>query len=59
MTKYERLREALESTGTGQMKAFGTSMLPIIKSGALLTYEKQDSYQAGRHRRMQGPRPVD
>ena len=48
MTKYERLRDSLKSTGQGQMKAFGTSMLPIIKSAsAVLTYEKQDSYEVG------------
>jgi phage repressor protein C with HTH and peptisase S24 domain len=47
MTKYERLVESLNSTGKGQMKAFGNSMLPLIKSGSLLSYEKQDSYDVG------------
>ena len=29
------------------MKAFGSSMLPILKSGSLLTFEKADSYVIG------------
>ena len=47
MNKYERLREALEKDGTGKMKVFGNSMLPLIKSGSLLTFEKQESYEIG------------
>ncbi|TXG80778.1 MAG: S26 family signal peptidase [Spirochaetes bacterium] len=47
MTKYERLKEALETEGTGKMKCFGNSMLPIIKSGSLLTFSKKDKYQVG------------
>lgn len=44
MTKYERLKIDLESKGSGKMKAFGKSMVPILKSGSLLTYQKQDEY---------------
>lgn len=29
------------------MKAFGNSMLPILKSGSLLTFQRQASYQIG------------
>lgn len=29
------------------MKAFGNSMLPILKSGSLLTFQKQDNYKVG------------
>lgn len=29
------------------MKAFGNSMLPIIKSGSLLTYEVKEKYEIG------------
>ncbi len=47
MNKFERLKTALESTGTGKMKAFGSSMLPILKSGSLLTFEKAKHYEIG------------
>ena len=47
MTKYERLKEQLESSGTGKMKCFGNSMLPILKSGSLLTFEKREKYNIG------------
>lgn len=29
------------------MKAFGSSMLPILKSGSLLTFEKSERYEIG------------
>ena len=44
MNKYERLKKELEEIGTGKMKAFGSSMLPIIKSGSLLTFIKKEEY---------------
>jgi len=44
MNKYERLKKELEEVGSGKMKAFGNSMLPIIKSGSLLTFTKKESY---------------
>lgn len=44
MNKYERLRSELEESGTGKMKCFGSSMLPILKSGSLLTFKKKDAY---------------
>jgi SOS-response transcriptional repressor LexA len=47
MNKYERLKMALETTGSGKMKAFGNSMLPILKSGTLLTFEKASEYKPG------------
>jgi SOS-response transcriptional repressor LexA len=47
MNKYERLKTALENVGNGKMKAFGSSMLPILKSGTLLTFEKADNYKIG------------
>ncbi|WP_142687994.1 S24 family peptidase [Chitinophaga polysaccharea] len=47
MNKYERLKSGLETTGTGKMKAFGTSMLPILKSGTLLTFVKAAEYSIG------------
>jgi SOS-response transcriptional repressor LexA len=47
MTKYERLKGELEKDGTGKMKAFGQSMLPIIKSGSLLTFTKKEKYAVG------------
>lgn len=47
MNKYERLKKELEESGTGKMKAFGTSMMPIIKSGSLLTFAKKETYEVG------------
>jgi hypothetical protein len=47
MNKYERLKNELEVTGTGKMKAFGSSMLPILKSGTLLTFIKATEYAIG------------
>jgi SOS-response transcriptional repressor LexA len=45
--KYEVLKFKLEDTGTGAMKAFGNSMTPILSSGSLLTFKKQESYEVG------------
>lgn len=45
MDKFQRLLKDLELAGEGQMKAFGHSMMPIIKSGSLLTFTKQESYK--------------
>lgn len=47
MNKYERLKADLSTAGTGKMKAFGNSMLPILKSGSLLTFQKQENYSVG------------
>jgi SOS-response transcriptional repressor LexA len=47
MNKYLRLKEELETTGSGKMKGFGNSMLPILKSGALLTFIKSENYEIG------------
>jgi phage repressor protein C with HTH and peptisase S24 domain len=47
MRKYERIKSTLKESGVGTMKAFGNSMLPIIKSGSLLTYEVKDKYEIG------------
>ncbi|HEY8894963.1 MAG TPA: S24 family peptidase [Niastella sp.] len=47
MNKFERLKNELELAGTGKMKAFGNSMLPILKSGSLLTFEKVADYEIG------------
>lgn len=47
MNKFERLKAELERSGSGKMKAFGSSMLPLLKSGSLLTFEKADQYEVG------------
>ncbi|NML39868.1 S26 family signal peptidase [Chitinophaga sp. G-6-1-13] len=47
MNKYERLKNELETVGTGKMKAFGASMLPILKSGTLLTFQREQEYAVG------------
>ena len=44
MNKFERLKTELETTGKGRMTCFGNSMLPILKSGSTLTFEKRDTY---------------
>jgi len=45
MNKYERLRLELETSSLGKMKCFGNSMLPILKSGSLLTFKKEENYK--------------
>lgn len=45
MTKYQRLLDDLAQTGIGRMKVFGHSMMPKIKSGSVLTFQKQDTYR--------------
>lgn len=47
MNKYERLKAELEVSGSGKMKAFGSSMLPILESGSLLTFQKVENYEIG------------
>jgi len=47
MNKYQNLIEQLEKTGTGKMKCFGNSMTPILETGGLLTFVKQDKYKVG------------
>ncbi len=46
-SKYLRLIEELAQNSKGKMKVFGNSMLPIIKSGSLLTFEKSEHYEVG------------
>ena len=47
MSKYETLKEQLQTNGTGRMKCFGSSMTPIIESGAMITFVKQEEYEIG------------
>lgn len=47
MSKYLYLRESLNKNGIAQMKVFGNSMTPIIDSGSLLTFKKDDEYEVG------------
>lgn len=47
MNKYERLKNELAATGTGKLKAFGSSMLPILKSGSALTFVQATQYDIG------------
>ncbi len=47
MNKYVRLIEELNENGNGKMKCFGNSMLPILKSGSLLTFHKSEKYSVG------------
>jgi SOS-response transcriptional repressor LexA len=45
MNKYKQLKLELEQSGFGKMKCFGNSMLPLLKSGSLLTFKKEESYE--------------
>ena len=47
MNKYHRLQKELEEKGTGNMKCYGNSMVPILESGGLLTFVRQESYNIG------------
>lgn len=47
MNKYERLKLELENEGIGKMKCFGQSMMPILKSGSLLTFKTSEEYKIG------------
>jgi SOS-response transcriptional repressor LexA len=47
MNKYHHLQQELETHGQGKMKCYGQSMLPILKSGSLLTFQRQDIYTIG------------
>ena len=47
MNKYTRLKEDLEETGTGSMKCFGNSMLPLLDNPTTNTYITQKEYKVG------------
>lgn len=47
MNKFERLKIELAESGNGKMKAFGSSMMPILKSGSTLTFEAAAEYEIG------------
>ena len=47
MNKYERLKQDLLQSGTGTMKCFGNSMLPLLSNPSLNTYRRQDRYAVG------------
>lgn len=42
-----RLQAELIEKGYGKMKCFGFSMLPILKSGSLLTFQRRENYEIG------------
>ena len=44
MNKREELIQQLDEKGIGKMKCFGSSMMPIIQSGSLLTFKKCETY---------------
>jgi len=45
MNKYYRCMEELRNSGISKMTAFGTSMMPMIKSGSTLTFQKCPEYE--------------
>ena len=49
LTRYQRLKEELDTTGTGTMTSGGGSMTPIFpaKTNIKLTYQRQDDYEVG------------
>jgi ABC-type glycerol-3-phosphate transport system substrate-binding protein len=48
MERYEELKNKLINVGdTGTMQCFGESMVPLIKSGSVLTFRKEENYQKG------------
>jgi len=47
MNKYERLKAELDEAGTGKMRCFGNSMIPILYTGCELTFIKQEDYEIG------------
>lgn len=47
MNKYDRLKESLDTTGTGKMKCGGNSMKPILPNPSVCVYQKQDTYEVG------------
>lgn len=47
MNKYSTLMDSLAKTGTGVMKCYGSSMLPILSNPTTNTYQRQASYKKG------------
>jgi len=47
MNKYEHCKTELAKGNEVSMKVFGQSMMPIIKSGSLLTFKAFDEYEIG------------
>jgi hypothetical protein len=47
VNKYERLKQDLLLNGTGRMKCFGNSMLPLLSNPSLNTYVRQATYEVG------------
>lgn len=45
--KYQAARMALATGKPYSMRVFGNSMLPKIKSGSTLTFERADEYEVG------------
>lgn len=47
MNKYHRLISELAENGTGKMKCFGNSMLPILSNPSICEYHKRPLYEVG------------
>ena len=47
MQRYENLLNDLETTGEGKLVSLDSSMRPLIESGSVITFKKQDSYEVG------------
>ncbi|RCK07705.1 hypothetical protein [Thalassospira xiamenensis] len=47
MTKYQALIGSLATTGTGTMKCFGSSMLPLLPNPSVCEYKRESTYRVG------------
>lgn len=47
MNKYQRLMQELVEKKQGKMRCFGGSMLPVLKSGSLMTFVTDTKYEIG------------
>ena len=47
ISKYQRVQEELAVGEKASMKVFGNSMLPLIKSGSLLSFKACPEYEIG------------
>ena len=49
LTRYQRLKQELDTSGTGTMTTGGGSMTPIFpaKTSVKMTYQKQEMYAVG------------
>jgi len=47
MNKYEMTMAALDDGKDAEMKVFGNSMMPLIKTNSVVTYRQTEDYEVG------------